>query len=136
MLLAANGRPLLVSAGRPLLEIATGDDTSMGSSGFAGPTPGAVAGLSGWWDAGSLAGLLDSSRHAPTAWGLPVQSIEDKSGNGAVMTAYHWYAGGAPAALVATPRLNGFLGGLGAPVAQAAYAPTLDPDTGLGLAAL
>jgi hypothetical protein len=138
MLLAANGRPLLAATGRPLLVAspATGASSGSGGSAFAGPFPSDILGLSGWWDAGALTGMADTQGHALTSWGGPVGGLPDKSG-GAAMLPYHWFTGsGTPATLVATPRLNGLLGGLGAPVTQASYAPTLDPDSGLQLANL
>ena len=140
MLLAGPNTPLLVSAGVPLL-------TTLGTSGsttttpppttFSGPTPAAIIGLAGWWDAGALPSTA-------SAWNAVVPSLEDQSGNSQAMTPYHYYtaSGSTLASLIATPRLNGLLGGLGAPIAQATnsaaltYAPTLDPDTGLQLANL
>ncbi|MBW4023630.1 MAG: hypothetical protein HIU92_10920 [Proteobacteria bacterium] len=138
MLLAGPSTPLLISSGVPLLTglgrgSGGGGTTPPPASGFAGPTPAAISGLSGWWDAGT-----------PAAWNVAVTSLADQSGNNQPMTPYHYYTGTAvaPAALIATPRLNRLLGGLGAPIAQstngaaATYAPTLDPDTGLQLPSL
>jgi hypothetical protein len=136
MLFAAPNTPLLVSAGVALL-------TTLGTGGggttvpppttFSGPTPAAITGLSGWWDAG-----------AADIWNTGVTSLADQSGNTQTMTPYHYYtaSGTTLASLVATPQLNALLGGLGAPIAQAtnsatpSYAPTLDPDTGLQLPSL
>ncbi|WP_254066622.1 hypothetical protein [Acidisoma sp. S159] len=136
MLFAANGRPLFAATGRPLLVTAatTGSSSSSSGSGaFSGPFPSDILGLSGWWDAGALDGMADAQGDALTAWGSTAGSLPDKSG-GAAMLPYHWFTGsGSPAALIATPRLNGLLGGVGAPVSPASYAPTLDPDTGLQL---
>jgi hypothetical protein len=137
MLFAGPNTPLLVAAGVPLLTSlggsSTGATTGAAPTGFSGPTPAAITGLSGWWDAGTA-----------TAWNAAVTSLPDQSGNNRVMTAYHYYTanGVTLASLVATPRLNGLLGGLGAPIAQSTnsaaptYAPTLDPDTGLQLPSL
>jgi hypothetical protein len=134
MLFAAPNTPLLVSAGVPLLTtLGTASGTTPPPTIFAGPTPAAITGLSGWWDAGTA-----------DAWNAVVTSLADQSGNSRAMTPYHYYtAGGATlASLIATPRLNALLGGLGAPIAQSTnsaaptYAPTLDPDTGLQLSSL
>ena len=136
MLFAAPNQPLLVSTGVPLL-------TSLGSSGggttvpppttFSGPTPAAISGLSGWWDAGTA-----------SAWNAVVVSLADQSSNNRAMTPYHYYtaSGVTLASLIATPRLNTLLGGLGAPIPQSTnsasptYSPTLDADTGLQLPSL
>ena len=134
MLFAAPNTPLLVSSGVPLLTTTgTGTTTTPPPTTFSGPTPAAIAGLSGWWDAGTAG-----------SWNGVVTALADQSGNGHAMTPYHYYsaAGVTLASLIATPRLNALLGGLGAPIAQSTngaaptYAPTLDPDTGLQLASL
>ena len=134
MLFAAPNTPLLVSAGVPLLTtFGNGTTSSAPPTTYTGPTPAAITGLSGWWDAG-----------AASAWNAVVTSLADQSGNNQSMTPYHYYtgAGVAQASLIATPRLNALLGGLGAPVAQSTnsasptYSPTLDPDTGLQLPSL
>jgi len=120
----ATGRPLLSTLGAS--SSGGGGGTGASTGAFTGPFPSAITGLSGWWDAGAL----------PSA-GSVVTSLADASGNGAAMTAYHYYNGGTLASLIATPRLNGLLTGIGAPIAQdTTYAPTLDPDTGLQLASL
>ena len=127
MLLAAPNTPLLVATGLSLLT--TGAEASGPSGGGAPPgaTPADIPGLSGWWDAGTA-----------TVWNAPVTALADLSGSGQPITPYHYYTGSGvtPAPLLATPRLNGLLGGLGAPIAQATYAPTLDPDTGLAVSAI
>jgi hypothetical protein len=140
MLLAGPNTPLLVAAGIPLLTSLGGAVTPPpppppppppSGTIFTGPTPAAISGLSGWWDAG-----------ISTAWNTVVTSLPDQSGgNGQAIAPYHYYTGGGvtPASLIATPRLNALLGGLGAPIAQPSnsatpiLAPTLDPDTGLQL---
>jgi hypothetical protein len=131
MLFARSNRPLFMAAGRPLLStlgVSSGGGTAPSTGSFSGPYPSAITGLSGWWDAGAL-----------LSPGAVVTSLTDASGHGAAMTAYHYYTGtgATAAALIATARLNGLLGGVGAPIPQAStYAPTLDPDTGLQLASL
>jgi hypothetical protein len=136
MLFAGPNTPLLVTGGVTLLTTlgaGSGTTTTPPPTTFTGPTPAAIAGLSGWWDAGTAA-----------VWKASVTSLADLSGNNQPMTPYHYYTanGVTLASLLATPRLNALLGGLGAPVAQSTnsaaptYAPTLDPDTGLQLASL
>ncbi len=129
MLLANATQPLLVAAGCPLLTnlaAASSGSSNSGGSSSSSPsaTPASISGLAGWWDAGSA-----------SSWGSVVTSLADKSGsgNGIALTPYHFYTGSGvtPAAILTTPRLNGLLGGIGAPIATASYAPTLDPDTGL-----
>lgn len=135
MLLAARNRALLVSTGRALFSSlgsgrggGSGGGNGSGGGGSGAPTPAAIAGLAGWWDAGAAA-----------QWNAAVASLADQSGSGQAMTPYHYDTGSSvtPAALVATPRLNGLLGGAGAPItASGTYSPTLDPDTGLQIPAL
>lgn len=130
MLLAAHNRALLVSTGRALLSslgVSSGGGGSSGG-GFDGPTPAAITGLAGWWDAGTAA-----------IWNAAVTSLADRSGSGRNIIPYHYYTGSSvtPAALMASARLNGLLGGIGAPIAASGtYSPTLDPDTGLQIPAL
>ena len=138
MLLAAPNIPLLVATGVSLLTSASdsssgsgGDGSGDGGSGHGGSaptvTPADISGLAGWWDAGTAA-----------TWNTPVTALTDQSGGNIAVTSYHYYTGSSvtAASLMTTPRLNGLLGGLGAPIAQATYIPTLDPDTGLSVSAL
>jgi hypothetical protein len=136
MLFTAPNTPLLIASGVPLLTTlgnASSTPPSPPPTTFSGPTPAAITGLSGWWDAGVAA-----------TWNTVVTSLADQSGNNQAMTAYHYYtaSGTTLASLIATPRLNALLGGLGAPIAQPTnsaaptYSPTLDPDTGLQLPSL
>jgi hypothetical protein len=112
--------------------------SSSGGSTFTGPFPNAIAGLSGWWDAGTFDGLLDASAHPLPAWNNPAASVVDKSGQGHVLAAYRVIGSTLPQA---TPRLNGLLGGVGlntvTPPAmpQAGYyLPQMDTDQGFRLA--
>ncbi|WP_227307081.1 hypothetical protein [Acidisoma cellulosilyticum] len=126
--------PLLVTAGLSLLTSpgetspGSGNGDGGGDDGSSpGPTPADISGLSGWWDAGTA-----------TSWNTPVATLADLSGGSTTITPYHYYTGTGvtPAVLMTTPRLNGLLGGIGAPTAQASYTPTLDADTGLTVSAL
>jgi hypothetical protein len=81
MLFAAPNTPLLVSAGVSLLTtLGTGSSTpTPPPTTFSGPTPAAISGLSGWWDAGTA-----------TAWNAVVTSLPDQSGQHQAMTPYHY----------------------------------------------
>jgi hypothetical protein len=128
MLLANATQPLLAAAGVPLLTslaaAGSGGGGNNGSGSSAATTPASINGLSGWWDASSA-----------SIWNTAVTSLADQSGSGSgiALAPYHFSTGSSvtPATILSTPRLNGFLGGIGAPIATASYAPTLDPDTGL-----
>ena len=100
---------------------------------FAGPYPSALAGLSGWWDAGDASSLVDPNGQPLAGWNEPVGSVADKSGNGRVLTPYSFAT---PAGLpVATPRLNAFLGRVGRVAGGTeTLAPALDPDLGFAVA--
>lgn len=97
----------------------------------------AAGGLAGWWDAGTAAGMLGSTGVPLTAFGRPAASVADKSGAGTALTVWHAATSGTNAP-IATPRLNGLLGGLGLnmvvpPALPAAgqQLPVMDPDQGL-----
>lgn len=138
--LIAPGRAMLFAPGRPALWRALPGSGGGGAGGsFSGPYPNAITGLSGWWDAGTPAGLLDSGGRALPAWNNAVSGVADKSGAGNMLAAYRVTGNTLPQA---TPRLNGFLGGVGLntivppamPSAAGVYLPLLDPDSGLSLA--
>ncbi|MBS0559546.1 MAG: hypothetical protein JSR21_05780 [Proteobacteria bacterium] len=135
--LIAPGRSMLLGPARAAFWRPIGGATG-GSSGFSGPTPMAIAGLAGWWDAGTYASLIGTDSNPLPAWNNAVAAVSDGSGNGRPLAVYHAGSGGvAPSA---TPRLNGTLGGLGrslmAPPAvppSGTLLPQLDPDSGLSL---
>lgn len=96
---------------------------------FAGPFPSAIPNLSGWWDAGSYVSLADPSSNPLGSWGQMVGTLSDKSMTGSALVPYAF--SGTPKPPVATPRLNGLLGGVGGALSgQTGLAPTLDPDLG------
>lgn len=141
-ILSGVGNKILMAApGRPMLARPLADSTApaTGSSGPPTATPqtlSAVAGLTGWWDAGTAAGLLGSAG-APMAFGASASGVADKSGAGAALAVWHAAASGTTAP-VATPRLNGLLGGLGLNMvvpptlpASGQQLPVMDPDQGL-----
>lgn len=132
MLFLAPNKPLLISSGLPLLtslgNASTSGTTSTLPSTTGNPTPKDIPGIGGWWDASTSA--------QPNS---VLSNIADTSGNAQALLPYHYYTGSSvkPASLIATPRLNGMLGGAGAPISpNNTYTPTLDPDTGLTVASL
>src|SRR3954447_1599785 len=108
--LVAPGCAMLIAPGRAALWRALRGASGGASGGFSGPYPDAIAGLSGWWDAGTFDGLLDSGTRSLPAWNNEVASVADKSGNGNALVAYRASGSTLPQA---TPRLNAFLGGIG-----------------------
>jgi len=78
--LVAPGRAMLFARGRAALWRALRDASGGGVGGgtFAGPYPSAIAGISGWWDAGTFDGLLDASARPLPAWNSPAASVADK----------------------------------------------------------
>lgn len=107
---------------RPVSEL-TGDP------GGAGPVPGNIGGLGAWWDAGSFSNLAGSDGTALSGWGQAVGEAQDKSGNSISLLPYSALA---PAGLpIATPRVNGLLGGVGRIAGgSGTLAPARDPDSG------
>jgi hypothetical protein len=132
LLFDASGAPLLTAAGKRALVAALPAGSTVAAGVFTGPYPSAIAGLSGWWDAGVLSGLLDANGAPVTASGAVVGSLLDKSGAGRALLPYHVSFDTAPVATIAAPRVNGYLGAVGAPDgAIVSYGPSLDPDGGL-----
>lgn len=126
------GSPLISGTGKRILVSALAAGTTAPTGLFTGPYPSDIAGLSGWWDAGLLSGLLDVSGAAVSANNSVVGSVKDKSGQGSALTPYHIAVDTTPAATLAVPRVNGYLGAVGAPDAAIVnYGPSLDPDWGL-----
>jgi hypothetical protein len=118
-----------------------GTSAAASSGSFVGPYPNAIAGLSGWWDAGSYAGLVDANGVILPGWNNPAAAIIDKSGVGANLSVYH--QAGSGTAPQATPRLNATLGGLGLNTVLPPAVPTsgmllpqMDLDTGFSLASI
>ncbi|MCB5944106.1 hypothetical protein [Acidocella sp. KAb 2-4] len=137
MLFNIPGAPLAAGLGRRVLTgpMPAGTPPPVGL--FAGPYPSAISGLSGWWDAGLPGGLLDANGATLLASNSVVGAVQDKSGNGVRLLPYHIAADTSPAATMAVPRVNGYLGAVGAPdAALVNYGPTLDADWGLSHPAL
>ncbi len=135
--LVAPRHPALVSQ---LAGVSSGGGGGGGS--FSGPYPSAISGLTGWWDAGVTADILDPGGDPIAGWNSAVGSLADKSSAGQPLTVYH-YSGTTPAPQ-ATPRLNALLGGLGLntivpPTSLPATnqpLPIMSPDQGLQSAPL
>jgi hypothetical protein len=103
-----------------------------GGINFAGPYPSAIVRLTGWWDAGGLAGIRDLNKNPLAAWNNPASSLADLSGHNINLIPFHNAANTSPPQTLAVSRLNNVRGGLGSPnTVIAQYAPSLDPDWGL-----
>jgi hypothetical protein len=130
VVMAAPGRPMLVAPLSPTV-------VSGNSQTFS-----AAAGLVGWWDAGVASGILDSTGTPLPAFGTVAASVLDKSGAGTTLGVWHAAATGAMPPM-ATPRLNGLLGGIGLNTivppnlpGSGQQLPLMDPDQGLISAAM
>ena len=102
----------------------------------------AITGLAGWWDAGVATGMLDPGGTPLTGFGATVGAVADKSGIGTALKVWHAASSGTTGP-VATPRLNGMLGGVGLNTivppnlpAPGQQLPLMDPDQGLTSAAV
>ncbi len=137
VMMAAPGRPMLA---RPL--------SGSGGGGPPDPPPvtppdwSAVAGLIGWWDAGTASGVRGPGGAALTAFGAPVGAVADKSGAGAALTVWH-HATSGTSPPVATGHLSGVMGGIGRNIVvppqvplNGQQLPVMDPDQGLISAAI
>ncbi len=131
-LFTSPGAPLLTGVNARALVSALAPGSTPAASLFSGPFPSDISGLSGWWDAGLLAGLLDVTGAPVTTANTVVGSVMDKSGGGNALAPYHIAADTSPASTIATARVNGYLGAVGAPDPTiVTYGPSLDPDWGL-----
>jgi len=133
LIMTGNASQIVMAApGRPML---------------AGPPSGvvslsAIPGLAGWWDASLPAGMLSASGTSLTAFGAPAAAVADKSGATTALSVRHAASSGTTPP-IATPRLNGLLGGLGLNTiippmlpASGQQLPLMDPDQGLASAAM
>ena len=130
IVLAAPGRPMLLQplGGAVITPPCTGLST--------------IAGLAGWWDAGAAAGITAPGGGPIAGFGATVGGLADRSGAGSGLSVFHQAVAGTSAP-VATPRLNGLLGGVGlntvippALPGSGQQLPVLDPDQGLISAAV
>jgi hypothetical protein len=106
--MAAPGRPLLAG---PLPGTVPGGGGSTPSGGVTTNLT-SIAGLTGWWDAGEAAGVLDPTGAPLAMFGASAAAVADKSGAGTALTVWHRATSGTTPP-IAAPRLNGLLGGLG-----------------------
>ena len=127
--LVAPATPMRIGGGRLALWRPLRGTLPAVPSAFAGPFPNTLSGLSGWWDGGTVASVLDPGGLPLSGWNEPVGSLLDKSGTGDPLLPYSFGPIAGPP--TATPRLNAFLGGVGRVAGGAAtLAPALDPDIG------
>src|ERR1700710_952483 len=107
--LIAPGVAMSIGSGRHALWRAVRSPITAAST--TGPSLSSIAGLSGWWDAGTIADLLDPSGVLLAGWNQQIGSLHDKSGNGRSLLPFSFAtASGKPLAI---PRLAGLLGGAG-----------------------
>lgn len=96
-------------------------------------TPDTIAGLTGWWDASTLAHLSGPSGQPVSAWRGQCVAINDRSVGGQPMTSYRFLSDGRLAAPF--PHLSGTLGGVGRIQPEAGLLnPAIDPDQGFQIA--
>jgi hypothetical protein len=132
LLYVSPGAPVLAGAASRVLTGPLPAGTTPPAGLFTGPYPSTIAGLSGWWDAGLLDGLLSAAGTTVTAANTVISAVLDKSGNGVLLSPYHVAADTGPVSTLAVARVNGYLGAVGAPDPSiVTYGPTLDPDWGL-----
>lgn len=138
-----NGQPLMAAPGRPMLL----QPLSSSVPPPVVPPPvvaslSTIAGLGGWWDSGVATGILSPGGTALSAFGASAGGVADKSGVAAPVTAWHAATSGTASPL-ATPRLNGLLGGVGLNTiippnlpGSGRQLPVMHPDQGLMSAAM
>ena len=132
ILFNATGSPLASGSGKRILTSVLPVGSTSPPGLFTGPYPSDISGLSGWWDAGLISGLQDATGAPVASTNSVVGSVTDKSGQSSALIPYHIATDTAPVATRATPRVNGYLGAVGAPDATIVdYGPSLDPDWGL-----
>jgi hypothetical protein len=137
LLYVSPGAPLLSAASSRVVTGPLASGTTPPAGLFSGPYPSAISGLSGWWDAGLLNGLLSPAGTTVTAANTVVSAVLDKSGDGVLLSPYHIASDTSPASTLAVARVNGYLGAVGAPDPSiVTYGPTLDADWGLSHPAL
>ena len=129
MLNGGDRRILLAAPGIPMLAAPWPTKSPVGLIG--------ISGLTGWWDAGQATGMLSPAGIPLTGFGSAAGAVVDKSVQGSNLTVWHAASSGT-ASPVATPRLNGLLGGLGlnmlvppAVPVPGQQLPFMDPDQGL-----
>ena len=97
--------------------------------------PTSISSLAGWWDAGSLDGLVTATGQSLASWNQAVGAIADKSGSGHALSPYSFQQSGTTA--TAIPRLSGILGGVGRKASGGSIlTPPLDPELGFQISNL
>lgn len=126
--LVAPGIPQRIGPG--LLALADAAQSSgAGSGGFSGPYPSDISGLTGWWDAGSLAHL------GITSWNTQISAVPNQVSGGAALSVSGTYTTAlSPTGPIATARVNGSRGGiiskfLNVDLYYGATHPFVDPGT-------
>jgi hypothetical protein len=97
--------------------------------------PTSIANLVAWWNASSVNGFLDPSGNPIMGWNLAAGSLPNNCKGGCALEPYSFgVLAGSP---MATPRLNGQLGGIGRVAGGAnTLTPALDPDLGFSAVTL
>lgn len=133
---------ILTGSGTQVALAGPGQPMFWGQAAPAAPAFSTAGGLAGWWDAGTPSGILGAGGAALTAFGAPATAVADKSGANTALAVWHAASAGTSAPL-ATPRLNGLLGGLGCNMivppalpGPGQQLPLMDPDQGLASAPL
>jgi hypothetical protein len=127
--------PMRIGGGQVALWTALRTSAISSGAGASGPSPTSIGNPVAWWDASSDVGFLDPSGNPIMGWNSAVGSLPNKCEGGCALTPYSF--GVLASAPVATPRLNGQLGGIGRVAGGAnTLAPALDPDLGFSAATL
>jgi hypothetical protein len=138
VLIGPNNKVMLASPGRPALWKPLATSSGGGGATVSGTaSPSAISGLTGWWDAGTVAGIVDQTGNPIAAFGASVGGVADLSGAAHPLSVHHGATSGTSSP-IATPRLNGLLGGVGRNTvippslpASGQQLPLMDPDQGL-----
>src|SRR5271157_1927162 len=103
--------PMGIGGGRVALWTALRASPISPDTGAGGPSPTSIGNVVGWWDASSVGGFLDPSGNPIMGWNSPVGSLPNNCEGGCALTPHSFGVLAGPS--VATPRLNGQLGGVG-----------------------
>lgn len=127
--------PMGIGGGQVALWTALRASPIPSNTGAGSSSPTSIGNVVAWWDASSVGGFQDPSGNPIMGWNLPVGSLPNSCEAGCALTPYSFGVLAGPP--VATPRLNGHLGGIGLVVGGAnTLAPALDPDLGFSAATL
>lgn len=127
--------PMGIGGGRVALWTALRASPIPSGPGADGFSPTSVGNVVAWWDASSVGGFLDPSGNPIMGWNSPVGGLSNNCDGGCALTPYSFGVLAGPP--VATPRLNGQLGGIGRTAGGASsLTPALDPDLGFSAPSL